>query len=184
MVAKKGCTGTRYGFAAAVLLLVLLVYSIHLDAELMKINQVLQKEGPPSSSAKIPNTTAGECIATPPSSPLDRGWCPLAACRDSLLCHPCRRRFLIIITLGRTASTTLTWMMDLLPGVRMGGENKAIENIQKMINATTSQNFKMKTSQQNRYGAHYHNPKYPWIDGVARYIINGHQGNWNNRGKW
>ena len=57
-------------------------------------------------------------------------WCPLAVANanppskyDRVGCQPCDRRFLILITTGRSASTTLTWMLDTLPGVRMSGEN-------------------------------------------------------------
>lgn len=50
-------------------------------------------------------------------------WCPFASCFDSAMCRPCQRRFLILICTGRSASTTLTWMIDALPGVRMAGEN-------------------------------------------------------------
>jgi hypothetical protein len=51
------------------------------------------------------------------------GWCRNSVCNNSQLCKPCQRRFLIIFTVGRSASTTLTWMMDSLPGIRMSGEN-------------------------------------------------------------
>jgi hypothetical protein len=51
------------------------------------------------------------------------GWCRNSTCNSSILCQPCNRRFLIIFASGRSASTTLTWMMDSLPGVRMSGEN-------------------------------------------------------------
>ncbi|CAB9499841.1 expressed unknown protein [Seminavis robusta] len=50
-------------------------------------------------------------------------WCPTAQCTDTDLCHPCQRRFLIVIATPRSASTTLTWMLDELPGIRMAGEN-------------------------------------------------------------
>lgn len=50
-------------------------------------------------------------------------WCPLANCSNTDLCQPCRRRFLIVIATARSASTTLTWMLNELPGVRMAGEN-------------------------------------------------------------
>lgn len=53
-------------------------------------------------------------------------WCPQAVCHSSPMCQPCKRRFLIIFTTGRSASTTLTWMLDSLPGVRMSGENHDI----------------------------------------------------------
>jgi len=50
-------------------------------------------------------------------------WCPQAACHNSPVCYPCDRKFLIVIATGRSGSTTLTDMLDLLPGVRMAGEN-------------------------------------------------------------
>jgi hypothetical protein len=50
-------------------------------------------------------------------------WCRNSTCNNSLLCQSCKRRYLIIFTSGRSASTTLTWMMDSLPGIRMSGEN-------------------------------------------------------------
>jgi hypothetical protein len=50
-------------------------------------------------------------------------WCPGAVWHDSDVCHPCQRRFLIVIATGRSASTTLTHMLGSLPGVRMSGEN-------------------------------------------------------------
>ena len=53
----------------------------------------------------------------------NRSWCPFASCFSSTMCNPCGRRFLILICTGRSASTTLTWMLDALPGVRMAGEN-------------------------------------------------------------
>jgi hypothetical protein len=50
-------------------------------------------------------------------------WCPLANCTNTNLCQPCQRRFLIVIATPRSASTTLMWMLNELPGVRMAGEN-------------------------------------------------------------
>jgi hypothetical protein len=50
-------------------------------------------------------------------------WCPNAQCKGTPLCYPCQRRWLIILTTGRSASTTLTEMMARLPGVRITGEN-------------------------------------------------------------
>jgi hypothetical protein len=50
-------------------------------------------------------------------------WCPNANCKGTTICYPCQRRWLIIITTGRSASTTLTEMVARLPGVRMTGEN-------------------------------------------------------------
>jgi len=61
--------------------------------------------------------------STPSNSQTNWSWCPFASCFDSAICRPCQRRFLILICTGRSASTTLTWMIDALPGVRMAGEN-------------------------------------------------------------
>lgn len=54
---------------------------------------------------------------------LHPSWCPNATCKNSARCHPCQRRFLILLAEGRSGSTTLTYMMDSLPGIRMSGEN-------------------------------------------------------------
>lgn len=72
--------------------------------------------------------------------PVDRKWCPTAKCFDSANCRPCQRRFLIVIATGRSASTTLTWMLDALPGVRMSGENNdVLKHIHSMIDGTAEQ---------------------------------------------
>ncbi len=51
------------------------------------------------------------------------GWCPNAVCHNSPICAPCNRRYLFILAPGRTGSTTLLSMFNLLPGVRIAGEN-------------------------------------------------------------
>lgn len=66
-------------------------------------------------------------------------WCPTARCsatghspenhqEQQPMCNLCGEKFLIIISLGRSASTTLTWTLDTLPGIRMGGENNGAIN--------------------------------------------------------
>jgi hypothetical protein len=75
-----------------------------------------------------PNTPAAAAASAKDNkdaaiTPVDRSWCPRAKCVNTASCQPCQQRFLIILTTGRAASTTLTWMMDALPGVRMAGEN-------------------------------------------------------------
>lgn len=91
--------------------------------------------------------------------PVDRSWCPDAKCTSSPMCRPCQRRFLIVITNGRSASTTLTWMLDLLPGLRMGGENNnALQNIMTMVETTTGPPYEMKPDSDTKYSAWYHNP--------------------------
>ncbi len=89
----------------------------------------------------------------------ERSWCPEAKCVSTSHCNPCRRRFLIVVAVARSASTTLTWMLDTLPGVRMGGENNdVINNIRAMINATTRPPFLLQPNPESKYSAWYHNP--------------------------
>jgi hypothetical protein len=84
-------------------------------------------------------------------------WCPEAICHNSDICHPCQRRFLILIATGRSASTTLTYMLNALPGIRMSGENndtlKAIRNM--IENIRTMEAFVGRANQTAAWG---HNP--------------------------
>lgn len=50
-------------------------------------------------------------------------WCPYATCHNSPLCSPCNRRYLLIISTGRSGSTSLLNMLNQLPQVRLSGEN-------------------------------------------------------------
>ena len=128
--------------------------SLHLDTELTKIARALASDE--TFNAGI---TTDPVTPSPARTAIDRGWCPQAECKDSPVCHPCRRRFLMIITLGRSASTTLTWMMDLLPGIRMGVEyNNIIKIIRDMLDATKKPPFSQRLSPKYKYGAHFHNP--------------------------
>ncbi len=91
--------------------------------------------------------------------PVDRSWCPEAQCFGSPFCHPCQRRFLIVITNGRSASTTLTWMLNLLPGLRMGGENNnAIQKIMTMTQGITASPFQLQPPPASKFSAWDHNP--------------------------
>ena len=49
-------------------------------------------------------------------------WCPYAVCHSNPSCQPCKRRYLFIIAQGRSGSTTLKNMINLLPGIRIRGE--------------------------------------------------------------
>ena len=55
-----------------------------------------------------------------------QAWCPNAQCQVTDLCHPCKRRYLILIAMRRSGSTTLQQMLDSLPGVRLSGENNGM----------------------------------------------------------
>lgn len=86
-------------------------------------------------------------------------WCPSwrDRCHTSPVCHPCRRRYLIILATGRSGSTTLQYMMNSLPGVRMAGENNnALETLWRAIDSTRQfSHFKSKMYAWN------HNPVPP-----------------------
>jgi len=92
-------------------------------------------------------------------------WCPKAECFNSPMCQPCQRRFLMVITNGRSASTTLTWMLDLLPGVRMAGENNnALYHIKTMMDSIFQGTTSMMLDTSNEtdpYSAWYHHPILP-----------------------
>ena len=66
----------------------------------------------------VPNNDKGNKKTT--------AWCPSPAISCDFAhphCQPCGRKWLIIVSLGRSASTTLTHQMWQLPGIHMGGEN-------------------------------------------------------------
>ena len=49
-------------------------------------------------------------------------WCPDAKCENTGNCRPCERKWLFVIAQGRSGSTTMKNMINLLPGVRLNGE--------------------------------------------------------------
>ncbi len=53
-------------------------------------------------------------------------WCPYAICRNSPSCTPCNRRYLLIVANGRSGSSTLLRMLNLLPRIRLSGENNGV----------------------------------------------------------
>ena len=54
-----------------------------------------------------------------------RDWCPKKfPCHSTVLCQPCKQRYLIILATGRSGSTTIMEMLGSLPNVRMAGENQ------------------------------------------------------------
>ena len=120
-----------------------------------------QSSASPTTTKKRPTSSPHPPPARPAPQPpaIDRAWCPRAVCSNSPMCQPCQRRFLMVITNGRSASTTLTWMLDSLPGVRMGGENNdVLQNIKDLMNATFHGPMKIKSFTQNKNTPWYHNP--------------------------
>ena len=90
-------------------------------------------------------------------------WCPNATCNNGVTCNPCNRRFLFVLAQGRSGSTTLKNMINLLPGVRIGGETgyllKNMDYLHNEIRKETS--FKKgggdlkKSWGHNQYDPHY-----------------------------
>jgi hypothetical protein len=86
-------------------------------------------------------------------------WCPKAKCQNSPMCSPCKRKFLIIIATGRSGSTSLLDMLNLLPGVRIAGENNGhlIYGLREMKNLQDTPEFRF-DSEQEVTGAWKHFP--------------------------
>ncbi|KAL7570808.1 hypothetical protein ACA910_018879 [Epithemia clementina (nom. ined.)] len=88
-------------------------------------------------------------------------WCPHATCHVTDLCHPCRRRYLVILATGRSGSTTLQEMLHSLPGVRMSGENNGmLANLQRALQATRTHEA-WSRAKADKPGAWRHNPVPP-----------------------
>jgi hypothetical protein len=102
-------------------------------------------------------------------------WCPTAQCDHGTdhtnrhdkrpSCDTCYRRFLIILAQGRSASTTLVEMLDLLPNVRMGGENNNILIRFKEMHELLEQSPYGYVGLESNQGAWKHNPvnPYDWV---------------------
>ena len=81
----------------------------------------------------------------------DNFWCPNAACEGTGLCEPCKNKYLFVLATGRSGSTTIMAMLNLLPGIRIAGENNDVMyDFQTMVNNLTSlSNFKIGSDVKN-----------------------------------
>lgn len=93
------------------------------DTDIAAINITTDVQQQKSQPLPPPPHQSAHWIPAPSIDYGGSSWCPYSKCSNSPLCYPCKRRYLVIFASGRSASTTLTWMMDSLPGVRMSGEN-------------------------------------------------------------
>lgn len=89
----------------------------------MESSEIVAKEASAKKAAAADDTTRMHVDYHTNRFDYTSSWCPLANCTGTPICYPCQRRWLLIITTGRSASTTLTEMLQRLPGVRMTGEN-------------------------------------------------------------
>lgn len=90
-------------------------------------------------------------------------FCPYAECKNSPHCAPCRRRWLIILSTFRAASTTLTWQFDHLPGLHMGGENNdALGSLYTMFDRVMNNSeYQKKVNKVRGMSAWGHDPMHP-----------------------
>ena len=109
---------------------------------------------PPLVHNSTPDVVHMNGFAADSTNTTTQKWCPNAICKNSDLCRPCQRRFLILLATGRSASTTLTYMLDSLPGVRMSGENNdELQAIRKMIdNVRRNANFQRHAGRRTPWG--------------------------------
>lgn len=92
-----------------------------------------------SLSSELPSNLIPELARENAPSWGETKWCPNSVCKSTTICNLCRRRWLIILATGRSASTTLLYMLNSLPGIRLSGENndelkvlkEAIDNIRR-----------------------------------------------------
>ena len=90
----------------------------------------------------------------------EQAWCPSAPISSCGFvhdhCNPCGRRWLIIVSMGRAASTTLMNQMWTLPQIHMGGENSGLFfNLNKAFDQTlTAKSF----NETDRVAAWAHEP--------------------------
>ena len=140
---QRSTTNTLVWKVLAILLLVKELHEgIRSRSSLVLCEDTLVKEQQSASSSSSNNHNN---ILIPHSA-----WCPQTTCgggggggtnattttqndddddMSSSSCNLCHHRFLILLALGRTASTTLTWTLDAgLPGLRMAGENNGVIN--------------------------------------------------------
>ena len=80
----------------------------------------------------------------------DDFWCPHASCKNTGRCRTCENRYLFVIATGRSGSTTIMAMLNLLPGIRISGENndfmygfhKLVDDLKSMKNFEVGPNVK------------------------------------------
>ena len=81
------------------------------------------------SSLKIqdlaPSNLRQNILATR-SNHRDDFWCPNAKCINTGPCVTCKNKYLFVVATGRSGSTTTMAMLNLLPGVRISGENNDV----------------------------------------------------------
>jgi len=90
-------------------------------------------------------------------------WCPNVSCNTGVTCEPCKRRFLFILAQGRSGSTTLKNMVNLLPGVRLSGETGSlIESMQQLYHGIRNERSFERGAEdfRNSWGHNAYDPYY------------------------
>jgi hypothetical protein len=142
----------KLGFQAIVVtLLVANYWNLHHNCILSEYWTVSDNE---KGNKNDPVDQARSVLTLPVMGYGNSSWCPGATCHNSVLCQPCKRRFLVIFSIGRSASTTLTWMLDSLPGIRMSGENNDMLRQQFFFYSNTFEenHFGKSVGEKNSFG--------------------------------
>jgi hypothetical protein len=63
----------------------------------------------------------------------ETSFCPYATCHNSPICAPCNQRFIFIAATARSGSTSLLYMINSLPNVRLSGENFGELNVASLV---------------------------------------------------
>lgn len=156
MINRAPKSTQKHGYFVFALFVVVALYSHTRIIEADRDEHRLSLESSSIAERKLDKTKSGP---SPTDSAGPPPWCPNAVCHNSALCHPCQRRFLIIIATGRSASTTLMYMMNSLPRVRMSGENNnTLGAIRTMISNIKDAPQFQRQQENPRLGAWSHNP--------------------------
>jgi len=86
----------------------------------------------------------------------ETSFCPYATCHNSPICGPCNQRFIFIAASGRSGSTSLLYMINSLPNVRLSGENNGELNVASLVESNLMSHKKFRPGKSWK-GAWLHN---------------------------
>ena len=109
---------TRKAVKAAILCVLSVVFLFGSELEVYHLRRGLAEENVLALNKADPSFQAFN-----QTNPHEHSWCPSASCHNSPVCSPCNRRYLFIVAMDSSESTTLLKLLNLLPNVRLSGEN-------------------------------------------------------------
>ena len=114
---------TRKAVKAAILCVLSVVFLFGSELEVSHLRRGLA--GPSFPARPLLTNETDPFVQSPFNqiNPHGHSWCPSAKCHNSPMCSPCNRRYLFIVAMDSSESTTLLKLLNLLPNVRLSGEN-------------------------------------------------------------